>query len=206
MRQLSRLVEKKQAETLKKRSENKKKREARKIKTIESCEEIDETPDFEIKATPYKATPLQDCIKGRKKRRGQTGPRRVNWFDVQTWMREAMDRNNPDWLVVKKENWTERGQTWWTWAEKNCAERLLEHYGADVVKNTIDWYCDNWQAMVDSSRGSLSGAPSIKLLFSSRDRMFADAKLGNTPGKRKKKHMVGEYDAKAADKMPKLGW
>lgn len=141
----------------------------------------------------------------------RTKSKRVNWFCVQRWFIDGIRKNNPDWLVIdnkKTENWTERKQTWWTWAEKNCAQRLLEHYGEDVVKKTVEWFCNNWQGMVDESDGRLSGAPSVKLLWASRDRIFVDAKLGYVPGKKRKKvkkHMVGEYDPEL-DGSKKVGW
>jgi hypothetical protein len=141
----------------------------------------------------------------------QSKENKVNWFCVQRWFIKGIRKNNPDWLVIdneKTKKWTERKQTWWTWAEKNCAQRLLDHYGENVVRETVEWFCDNWQGMVDESNGRLSGAPSVKLLWASRDRIFVDAKLGYVPGKRnkkKKKHMVGEYDPEL-DGSTKVGW
>jgi hypothetical protein len=152
-------------------------------------------------------TPEFNC----EKTYSRTKNKRVNWFCVQRWFIDGIRKNNPDWLVIdnkKTENWTERKQTWWTWAEKNCAQRLLEHYGEDVVKKTVEWFCNNWQGMVDESDGRLSGAPSVKLLWASRDRIFVDAKLGYVPGKKRKKvkkHMVGEYDPEL-DGSKKVGW
>lgn len=180
----------KEEEVVKKRNQNK-----CIIQKLES--ELPETPEFIV----------DESIRNV----GQTKNKKINWFCVQRWFIEGIHKNNPDWLVIdskKTENWTERKQTWWTWAEKNCAQRLLEHYGEDVVKETVEWFCDNWQGMVDESNGRLSGAPSVKLLWASRDRIFVDAKLGYVPGRKnkKKKHMVGEYDPKSANDGPGFGW
>ena len=194
-------------ETVATRKKVRKKRSARKTR-----EEKPDTPDFEAADKPYTQSSLYDAAKTKKRNSRQTKGSVVNWFCVQDWLISGILRNNRKWFVVKKDGeWKENEQTWWVWGEKNCAERLLKHYGAEVVEKTVAWFCDNWQAMIDASDGRLSGAPSVKLLWVSRDRIFADAELGISPAKpkrraNKKRHMVGEYDAKSASKRPRIGW
>jgi len=141
---------------------------------------------------------------------GQTQKKVIGWFLVQGWFRSAIIKTNPAWLVTDHEDATAQSQSWWTWAEKNCAERLLKRYGEETVEKTVKWFVANWQAKKDRSDGRLEGAPTVNLLWVSRERIFSDAKEGikiKPPRKRKtKKHMVGEYDDAAANKLPRVGW
>jgi hypothetical protein len=133
----------------------------------------------------------------------------INWFCVQRWFVKGIRKNNSDWLVVDKgDDVSEKKQTWWGIEEITCANKLLKHYGPEIVEKTVEWFCDNWQAMIDNSNGRLSGAPNVRFLWVGRDRIFVDAKLGNVPGRKKpkkKKHMVGEYDPEL-DGSTKIGW
>jgi hypothetical protein len=143
---------------------------------------------------------------------GQNKKDEVNWYTVQDWFWKEIMRVNPAWAVVKEKK-DEEEQTGWTWNEKNCAQRLLKHYGAEVVRNTVIWFVDNWQAMKDRSDGALTGAPTVNLLWVSRERIFPDAQAGivikpkRKARRKKKKHMVGEYDDdRDYSKIPKVGW
>lgn len=165
-------------------------------------------PDF---SDVFCESSLDDAVAFGKKC-GQRKKCAVNWFQVQGWFANAIARNNKDWLVVEKDD-DELSQTAWAWKEKGCAERLLKHYGPEVVEKTVDWFCDNWQAMKDASCGKLYGAPTVCFLWSSRERIFPAAKEGKPyvvstkkHSKRKKKHMVGEYNAESANKMPRIGF
>lgn len=136
----------------------------------------------------------------------------VNWYIVQGWFWKEITRINKKWLVVKTRG-TERNQTWWVWEEKNCAHRLLKHYGPDVVRSTVKWFVENWQALKDRSDGVLTGAPTVQLLWASRERYFPDAQAGvkvRPPKKRKAKkrkgHEIGEYNDESASKLPRVGW
>lgn len=142
---------------------------------------------------------------------GQTENNKINWYTVRGWFWKEMMRINPKWAVVKELK-KEEEDTGWVWREKNCAERLLEIYGPDIVKKTVTWFVENWQARKDNSDGKLTGAPTVTLLFVSRERIFADAALGvkikplvkRKPKKRK--HHVGEYNDESASKLPRVGW
>lgn len=174
-----------------------------------------ETSEFaEPKAKVFGKVSLPEAALSRKPRPGQTGSNVINWYYVQDWFIRGILKNNPDWLVVQPDDrWNSTTQTMWAWREKACAERLLKHYGPDVVKNTVAWFCDNWQEIKNASNSRLGGAPSVRLLWSARERFFAEAKEGKTyegglsnRRKKKRKHMVGEYDADADSKMPDIGW
>jgi hypothetical protein len=159
---------------------------------------VEDTPSFEDCNKPYERSPLTDKVVKKKREN------KVNWFSVQQWFIKGINKNNPDWFVAKNKDQKEHNQTWWAWAEKNCAERLLKHYGPDTVEKTVEWFCDNWQSMVDDSNGKLSGAPNVRFLWAGRDRIFPDAVIGKKP--KVKKHMVGEYNAEQTSKFPKIGW
>lgn len=135
---------------------------------------------------------------------------KVNWFSVQQWFIEGILKNNKDWLLMDKDSITEDNQSWWAWPEKSCAERLLKLYGNDLVRDTVFWFCDNWQAMKDNSGGKLMGSPNVRFLWKCRDSIFADAKegikIGVTKRKRRKRHIVAEYDETVANKQPGIGW
>ena len=149
-----------------------------------------------------------------KNKSRQTDKSVVNWFTVQSWFKAGILKNNPAWLGTKKHGDKKYGQMTWVWDQKNCAERLLKAYTPEEVEKTVAWFCDNWQAMMDASDNRLSGAPTVNLLWVSRERIFADAALGKVPKiprrvptkKPNKRHMVGEYDAKSASKSPDFGW
>jgi hypothetical protein len=58
------------------------------------------------------------------------------------------------------------------------ARKLLDAYDGELVRKAIFYMCDNWEEMVKSSAGRLSGMPTIELLWSIRDRIFPDAERG----------------------------
>lgn len=164
-------------------------------------EDRPETPSFEDCYTRTTVDKLVGNV-------GQTKENKITWFCVQRWFVKGIRKNNPDWLVVDKGEVSEKKQTWWGIEEITCANKLLKHYGAEIVEKTVEWFCDNWQGIMDNSNGRLSGAPNVRLLWVSRDIFFVDAKLGYVPGRKKKKvkkHMVGEYDPEL-DGSTKVGW
>ncbi|MBN2258098.1 MAG: hypothetical protein JW704_09765 [Anaerolineaceae bacterium] len=155
--------------------------------------------ELEVAAKLDKPNPL-------RKKDGQTGAGVVNWYHVQAWFIDGIKRNNKGWLVVQPDDkWTERSQTWWGGKEKANAGRLLKHYGEEILHKTVAWFCDNWQGIKDASNGRLGGAPTVNLLWAARDRFFAEALEGKRYKPKRKKHMVGEYDANT-DTMPNRGW
>jgi len=181
-------------------------RRKRQKKASEPVESKPEVPTFGRKK-------LEDAATSGQEGAGQTHKYGVNWKHVLGWFHDGMERNNPDWLVVDKGKGSEEEEESWVWRQRDCANRLLKRYGAEVVKETVAWFCDNWQALKDASDGRLTGSPSINLLWASRERYFADAKAGVKPMKpkkrrprKKRKHMVGEYDAESASKSPDAGW
>lgn len=190
----------------------KKKRERRKAMAKESKPEVS---DFDVpKEKVFQKISLTGEDLSIRPKPGQTGSDVVNWYHVQRWFVDKILQVNADWLVVQPDDrWDSTTQTMWAWREKGCAERLLKHYGPEIVKKTVEWFCDNWQGIKDASNGKLGGAPSVRLLWVARERFFAEANEGKAykPGlsskwKKKRKHMVGEYDADADSKMPDIGW
>lgn len=133
-----------------------------------------------------------------------------NWFAVQMWFYEAISRNNEQWLPENhdiEDKRIKKNQTWWTWKEKNPAERMLKLYGSELTKQAIFWLCDNWKVMLERSDGKLIGAPNINFLWGAREMIMPDVKEGKKLiRKRKKKHMVGEYNEDRAKEAPKVGW
>lgn len=177
-------------------------------------------PEFEEpNATTYRQVLMTEKnigARAKPKRRSDGTP---NWFFVQEWFIDGIYRNNRKWFVVEPgKDWNATSQTLWVWAEKNCAERLLAHYGEEIVKKTVAWFCDNWQGIIDQSHGRLGGAPNIKMLWAMRDKYFVEASEGKVyeraksikdakaERRKKKKHMVGEHDPDAEAKMPLVGW
>jgi len=159
----------------------------------------------------------------RKSTAGQTDNDVVNWKHVHDWFRDGIIRNNRSWLAEKKVSYRDRkerksqaagwGALAWTGAEIKCTNLLLSRYGADILEKTVEWMCDNWQTLKDNSNGGLMGAPSVRLLWSQRERFFPEAMEGKVVRKRPlpkkvrvKKHMVGEYNAESASKSPRVGW
>lgn len=180
-----------------------KKRRNRKAKARKSeCIKRErEHPDFG-------AMSLDDAVGG-----GQTRKHIVNWYTVQGWFWREIVLVDKKWLVAGKHE-SEKKQTWWTWREKGCAERLLKLYGPEVVEKVVKWFVKNWQAMKDRSDGKLTGAPTVNLLWVSRERIVPDAIAGveielhgkgKKKGKRKRQN-IGEYNDESAKKLPRVGW
>lgn len=151
---------------------------------------------------------------------GQTAKSDVGWFDVHEWFREGIMRNNKKWLVCQPVPYRDgddcsgsgSGVLGWCHPEKKCARMLLVKYGAGVVEKVVGWYCDNWDALKKNSDGRLIGAPSVRLLWASRDMFFSEEAMSGKkvkvkkPKPKPKKHMVGEYDAERSSKSPRVGW
>jgi hypothetical protein len=156
-----------------------------------------------------------------KNKDGQNDKEYVNWYQVHEWFREGMLRNDPKWILEKKHEYRDKrdnkgkesGALGWCEPEKNCARRLLAHYGIEVTRQAVDWLCDNWKVLMLNSGGSLTGAPSVRLLWTNRERYFLEAVAGRkivemAPSKKKKRqHIVGEYDAAESERAGLgIGW
>jgi len=103
---------------------------------------------------------------------GQTHEQVLTSKHVQEWFREA---------ITKRISWSVTlppSNKWWGGKQRTLAKKLLEAYGGELVKNAIFYLCDNWEEMVKSRQGSLSGIPTVELLWGGRDRIFPMAELG----------------------------
>lgn len=182
----------------------KKKRVARrKAKEAAKSRDPDSIPDFG-------AMSLDESVCKQDAR--QTKKDVVNWYTVQGWFWDEILKVNKKWLVVKGERGSEKDQTQWTWKEKNCAQRLLDHYGPDVLRETIRWYVENWQVMKDRNL-KLMGAPTVNFLWAGREQIFADAAVGvplmplkKRKTRKQKRVDSSEYDPESAKKVPGIGW
>ena len=131
----------------------------------------------------------------------------VNWFTVRQWFYAGIVRNNRDWI---DDTAGVDGALSWGEPEKACARRLLKVYGEEMTKMMVNWMCDNWEALKSNSNDHLLGAPSVRLLWVSRDMYYSEAKLGKkiiaSKKNKKGRHRVGEYDKDTAKNNPGFGW
>lgn len=88
----------------------------------------------------------------------------------------------------------------WTVKQKTLAKWLLDQYGAELTESGVSYFCENWQNFVKSSRGRLSGAPTVNLLWAMRERIFADVQSGN------KQVDPANKDEFRKDDSPDSGW
>ena len=127
---------------------------------------------------------------------GQPREHVVKSKDVQQWFREGYEKLYGGKVTLPPNEWKV--------AERKMALTLIEMYGADLVKKTVAYFCEHWEAIVERSNGRLFGKPTINLLMSMRASIFTDAELGKKPrvGKRRKsKRHAGEWK----DGKPDIG-
>jgi hypothetical protein len=94
----------------------------------------------------------------------------ANSTDVERWFRMGLsDLFGPKYIVPK-----------WTVKQRKLAKDLLGIYGRELTKLAVEYYCSNWNEMVNQSRGRLSGAPTVNLFWSMRERLFAEVQNGKT--------------------------
>jgi hypothetical protein len=60
------------------------------------------------------------------------------------------------------------------------AINLIKSYGLECVLKAVKLFCDEWDIIVENSNGRLSGVPNIGILWSMRDRVFANVQLGKS--------------------------
>lgn len=116
-------------------------------------------------------------------------PRKPKASDVERWLREGTAAiYGPKFIVPR-----------WTVKQNALAKRLLDDYGAELVKKAVDHYCQTWQDRVKQSRGRITGAPTISLLWAMREVVFAEAQVGPKVEPRN----TDEY---RKDDSPDSGW
>lgn len=115
--------------------------------------------------------------------------------DVFAWFVEGMAKLHGRKIVVCA----------WTIPQKTLAKKLLQAYGEELVHKAVDRFCSTWNEIVQGSRGRLTGAPTINLLWGMRERIFADIQI-DKPAKMVKldQRERGEYE-KPKD-APVVGW
>jgi hypothetical protein len=100
---------------------------------------------------------------------GQDKPKLVNSVQVEDWFRDGLKL-----LYGGKLELPQRGK-WWTVGERRNAKRLLDMYGADLVRKAVLHLCATWPQRVEASEGRLAGIPSIGYLVVAKNTVFAEA-------------------------------
>lgn len=114
----------------------------------------------------------------------------VNASAVEDWFRYGLSALFGQTFIVPK----------WTVKQKTLAKWMLEQYGPELTQAGVVYFCDNWNNLVRSSRGRLSGAPTVNLLWAMRERIFADVQSG------KKQVDPANKDEFRKDDSPDSGW
>ncbi len=88
--------------------------------------------------------------------------------DVERWLRDGtIALYGPKFVVPR-----------WTVKQRTLAKNLLLAYGEDLVEKAVTHYCQSWIARVSKSRGRITGAPTISLLWAMREVVFAEVQVG----------------------------
>lgn len=116
--------------------------------------------------------------------------RAVTAHAVEAWFKSGLvELFGPSFVVPK-----------WTVKQKTLAKWLLEQYGPELTEKGVSYFFENWNGLVKSSRGRLSGAPTVNLLWAMRERIFADVQSG------KKQVDPANKDEFRKDDSPDSGW
>jgi hypothetical protein len=88
----------------------------------------------------------------------------INSVDVEQWFRNGIwDLYGTKFIIPS-----------WTVKQRTLAKKLLGVYGPSLTKKAVELLCSDWKKMVRNSRGRLSGAPTVNLLWGMRERIYAD--------------------------------
>ena len=116
----------------------------------------------------------------------------VKASSVEQWFKEELkELYGADFIVPK-----------WTVKQNTLAKRLLTDYGSDLTEAAVRQFCKGWRDLVKGSRGRISGSPTISLLWSMRERVFADVQNG----KKSAALPVNSDEYRADDGSPDEGW
>ena len=88
--------------------------------------------------------------------------------DVERWLRDGTIALYGAKFVVPR----------WTVKQRTLAKNLLLAYGEDLVERSVEHYCQTWKDRVSKSRGRITGAPTISLLWAMREVVFAEVQVG----------------------------
>ena len=158
--------------------------------------------------TRAKTLEARDSVENRRRARKAAGAefdfdkltnspreRKVNSVDVQRWFEKGIDLLYGGRVTPSP----------WGGQDRKLAKALLGIYGAGLTKKAVGYFCEHWELICKRSR-SISGIPTVKLLWVMRDTVFSDAQLGRVPTVRRKrrKHDAGEY--KGGHEPRGTGW
>ena len=113
-----------------------------------------------------------------------------NATQVEAWFKEGLrELYGPTFVVAR-----------WTVKEKSLAKRMLEDYGSDLVHKAIISYCQDWDQLVNRSRGRLNGTPTFGLFWAMRNEIFGSVQVG------KRQVAAKNSDEYTDDGSPDAGW
>ena len=146
----------------------------------------------QAQAKHRRAMDRQDAKKARKKApsddAGGDEEKKITANDVEKWFRDG---------AAICFGGVKTGK--WALKDKSNAKMLLDSYGPELVKETVEYLFREWDSL--SSSLKLVGLPSVGLLTGYRDTIFGMVQLGETGTKRR-----GEYDPRTAKDSPSSGW
>jgi hypothetical protein len=119
--------------------------------------------------------------------------RRINSTDVERWFLSGIRSLYGDKFIIPK----------WSVKQRTLAKKLIDIYGPELVEKAVRYLCGNWDSIVEKSRGSLSGAPTVNLLWGMKERVFADVQAPRKPGKGSRRD-ADEYSDE--EDAPTVGW
>ena len=117
--------------------------------------------------------------------------KQVKASSVERWFKEELlELFGPDFIVPK-----------WTVKQNALAKRLLSDYGSELTEAAVRQFCKGWRDLVKGSRGRISGSPTISLLWSMRERIYAEVQNG-----KKTVLPVNSDEYRDDDGSPDAGW
>lgn len=122
--------------------------------------------------------------------------RKITSTDVFYWFKEGIRKYDIDKNTPIQE---------WTIHQKTLASELLKVYGPELMEKTVDYFCKNWDIIVERSNNRFDGRPTINLMWTLRERLFTNANLDKElkPLKKGNKKVDSEFRGYNG---PKIGW
>lgn len=123
--------------------------------------------------------------------------RKITSTDVFYWFKEGIRKYDIDKNTPIQE---------WTIHQKTLASELLKVYGPELMEKTVDYFCKNWDVIVERSNNRFDGRPTINLMWTLRERLFTNANLDKELKPLKKKEDRNKNEFKGKDGCPDIGW
>lgn len=117
----------------------------------------------------------------------------INSIDVEGWFRVGVRGLYGDSFIISP----------WTVKQRSLAKKLLTVYGPDLTRDAVEMFCSGWRSLVKNSRGRISGAPNVSLLWGMRERIYADVQ---NKGKEKSMDPMNRDEFQEESSSPKIGW